>query len=113
MASGVAHEIDACTIKVGKSTCGNGATERWESARMPAKATPIVRRVVATGRRIKISLKCIPKPEFRIRRLEEGLISADYTDYADYGLRRCRMLEQRKRLWRRRRRFFFPTSSGS
>jgi hypothetical protein len=43
---------------------------------MPAKATPIVKRVVATGRRMKISQKFIPRPIRRLKHL--SMISADY-----------------------------------
>src|ERR1700757_5201056 len=65
--------MEAWIITVGKSTCGRGATERCRRAKSPANATPIVRSVVATGRRMKISLKCI-------LRLQKSLRSADYAD---------------------------------
>jgi hypothetical protein len=58
--SGLAPDIVAWIINVGKSTCGNGATERRRKARTPAKAIPMVYNVVATGREMKIALTFIP-----------------------------------------------------
>src|ERR1041384_4904311 len=51
--SGLAPGSFACTLIVGKSTCGNGETGRKEYATIPARATAIVSRVVAIGLRIK------------------------------------------------------------
>src|SRR5258708_1424848 len=48
--SGLAPGIWANTEIVGKSTCGSGATGSLKNAKMPASASPIVSRVVATGR---------------------------------------------------------------
>jgi hypothetical protein len=50
--SGLAPGICAVTEMVGKSTCGSGDTGSWLKAKRPAKATPMVRSVVATGRSI-------------------------------------------------------------
>jgi hypothetical protein len=57
MVSGLAPGILAETEIVGKSTCGNGATGNCKKPSNPAKATPNVSRVVATGREMKISEK--------------------------------------------------------
>ena len=43
----------ACTEMVGKSTCGSGDTGSLKKATAPAAASPMVRSVVATGRRMK------------------------------------------------------------
>ena len=48
--SGLPPGIVAKTEMVGKSTCGSGATGSFEKAKIPANATPIVSKVVATGR---------------------------------------------------------------
>src|SRR5439155_7679186 len=48
--SGLAPGIWANTEIVGKSTCGSGATGSLKNANIPASASPIVSRVVATGR---------------------------------------------------------------
>src|SRR4249920_3822277 len=48
--SGLAPGICANTEIVGKSICGNGDTGSLKNAKMPASATPMVNRVVATGR---------------------------------------------------------------
>src|SRR5260370_6634052 len=48
--SGLAPGIWANTEIVGKSTCGSGAAGSLPKAKSPASATPIVNRVVATGR---------------------------------------------------------------
>src|SRR5271169_802732 len=50
--SGLAPGIVALTEIVGKSTCGSGATGSLKYAKIPARARPIVSRVVATGRRM-------------------------------------------------------------
>ena len=42
----------ACTLMVGKSTCGSGATGSTVNAMAPAMATAMVSSVVATGRRM-------------------------------------------------------------
>ena len=54
--SGLAPGSDADTDTVGKSTCGSGDTGRSPNDTAPASATPIVRSVVATGRRTKGSV---------------------------------------------------------
>src|SRR6185369_9174871 len=61
--SGAATEVDmvtgsapgrpALTEMVGKSTCGRGDTGRRRKASTPASTSPIVSRVVATGRFMK------------------------------------------------------------
>ena len=50
MVSGLAPGSDALTEMVGKSTCGSGAIGSNWNASAPAKATPRVISVVATGR---------------------------------------------------------------
>jgi hypothetical protein len=51
--AGLAPGRDAPTEIVGKSTCGSGATGSKKKAVAPASAMATVRRVVATGRRMK------------------------------------------------------------
>src|SRR5438477_4516215 len=51
--SGLAPGRLACTEIVGKSTCGKGDTGRSRNAAAPASASPMVSKVVATGRSIK------------------------------------------------------------
>ena len=51
--SGLAPGSDACTMMVGKSTCGSGATGNKAYATIPASARPSVSSVVATGRPMK------------------------------------------------------------
>jgi hypothetical protein len=53
MVSGSAPGRPADTDMVGKSTWGRGDTGRSRKAIAPASARPKVRRVVATGRRMK------------------------------------------------------------
>jgi hypothetical protein len=48
---GLAPGRFACTMIVGKSTAGSGATGRLKNAAMPASISPIVSRIVPTGRR--------------------------------------------------------------
>src|SRR5205807_3112174 len=48
--SGLAPGICAATKIVGMSTFGSGATGKRNRPRSPARATPIVRSIVATGR---------------------------------------------------------------
>src|SRR5689334_10339074 len=48
--SGLAPGSEAETEMVGKSTCGSGETGKSRNATAPASATPVVSRVVATGR---------------------------------------------------------------
>ena len=50
MVSGLAPGNEACTEIVGKSTAGSGETGSSRNAIAPASATPMVNRVVATGR---------------------------------------------------------------
>ncbi|GJE44349.1 hypothetical protein AEGHOMDF_3537 [Methylobacterium soli] len=52
MVSGLAPAICAWTRMTGKSTCGRGATGSFRKAKRPASSTPMVRSVVATGRRM-------------------------------------------------------------
>ena len=52
MISGLAPGKLACTLIVGKSICGSGATGRTRNARIPARAIAAVRSAVATGRSI-------------------------------------------------------------
>ena len=57
--SGVATDVDmvsalapgnwACTLMVGKSTCGNDDTGKFKNASVPARAMARVSKVVATG----------------------------------------------------------------
>src|SRR5208337_4695273 len=58
--SGSAPGRAADTLIVGKSICGRGDTGKERIATIPDRAIPIVRRVVATGRLIKISEKFMP-----------------------------------------------------
>ena len=51
--SGLAPGRLAETAMVGKATCGSGDTGSCLNAIMPASAMPMVRSVVATGRRTK------------------------------------------------------------
>ncbi len=53
MVSGLAPGMRACTTTTGKSISGRGATGSRPKATMPARAMAMVRRVVATGRRMK------------------------------------------------------------
>jgi hypothetical protein len=53
MVSGLAPGIFAETEMTGKSTRGMGETGNKKKPTMPANATPMVSRVVATGRLIK------------------------------------------------------------
>ncbi len=57
MVSGLAPGICACTKITGKSTLGSGATGSRKNAAMPARASPIVNSVVATGRSMKMREK--------------------------------------------------------
>ena len=54
--SGLAPGSCAETDTTGKSTCGRGETARSPNETIPASATPMVRSVVATGRRTKGSV---------------------------------------------------------
>jgi hypothetical protein len=54
--SGLAPGSDADTDTTGKSTCGRGDTGSSPNDTIPASATPMVSRVVATGRRTKGSV---------------------------------------------------------
>src|SRR5215472_2429131 len=56
MTSGLAPAICAWTTMVGKSTWGSGATGKWRKATIPARVSPRVSSVVATGRRMKTSV---------------------------------------------------------
>ena len=58
--SGLAPGIEASTTMVGKSTCGSGATGRRKKATAPASVRPSVSSVVATGRRMKNSVRFMP-----------------------------------------------------
>ena len=58
--SGLAPGNCACTEMVGKSTCGSGETGSLKNAKMPARAMPMVSRVVATGRAMKGAEMFIP-----------------------------------------------------
>src|ERR1035438_7872774 len=65
MVSGLAPGRFADTWMVGNSTWGRGDTGRNLKARPPAMAMAMVRRVVATGRRIKgveILIRVRPRP---------------------------------------------------
>ena len=59
MVSGLAPGSEAVTDIVGKSTCGNGATDNRKKLMMPASAMPSVAKVVATGLWIKTAEKFI------------------------------------------------------
>ena len=52
MISALAPGRPACTLMVGKSTCGSGDTGSTVNAIAPAIATAMVSSVVATGRRM-------------------------------------------------------------
>src|SRR5262249_25912617 len=61
--SGLAPGKFAWTEIVGKSTCGSDDTGRSGEASPPARNRPIVRSVVATGRRMKGEEKLMPAPD--------------------------------------------------
>ena len=69
LSNGVATDVDmvsalapgnwACTLMVGKSTCGNDDTGKFKNAKVPAKPIAMVSRVVATGLLMKMAEKLI------------------------------------------------------
>jgi len=50
MVSALAPGNWACTLMVGKSTCGSDDTGKFRKARIPARTMAKVSRLVATGR---------------------------------------------------------------
>ena len=63
MVSGSAPGSVAVTWIVGKSTWGSGETGSRPQARIPLRARPIVRSVVATGRLMKGAEMFMPTPD--------------------------------------------------
>ncbi|MCY1352568.1 hypothetical protein D9M69_388750 [compost metagenome] len=73
MVSGLAPGIAACTMMVGKSTLGSGATGSRPNERMPASSIARVSSVVATGRRMNGREMFIsPAPPRRLRHRRRG-----------------------------------------
>src|SRR4051794_596494 len=72
--SALAPGSDAETETVGKSTCGSGDTGKSPKHTRPARATPSVRSVVATGRLTKGSVMFTRSVRLRARaaRLARG-----------------------------------------
>jgi hypothetical protein len=65
MVDGLAPGRLACTMIVGKSTAGSGATGRLKNAATPASISPMVSSSVPTGRRMKGPEMFMPGPALR------------------------------------------------
>jgi len=75
---GLAPGRFACTMIVGKSTCGSGATGSMKNAPTPASISPIVSRIVPTGRRMKgaeMFTPGAPRPRCRAARASRARAS--------------------------------------
>jgi hypothetical protein len=62
---------EACTLIVGKSTCGNGETGSRLNETMPAMASPQASSVVAIGRLMKGEDGFIAAPDYIARQREK------------------------------------------